>query len=336
MKERTFRGTYYEIGRQRGLTIRDLPVPKAEPDVVAFARQCRQVVERIYPPIVEEFEGILDTGGFDPDDFLAYFFAREKGVLRGCTMFAVLPSNTRDGSMLVGRNYDWIYSDRTWCEVRRIQPEGAYPTVSYTHHWAGSPDVLNGSGLCVTMASLPARKPTRPGLQWNLVIEIMLDTCRDIREATDFIVRVPHLRSMSYLLADASGDASAVEATPEHVHIRRPDRGYMIVTNHEVSGRDRARASARSVARYGCVERMLESRLGRLDDEFAKKILRNHECHVCSGVHRGCGTESAQDAEWGTIWSLICRPQALDLRIAPGHPCEVPYERVMWERGSRQ
>lgn len=327
MREQTFEGTYYEIGQQRGTTLRDLPVPKVGPEEVAFARRCRAMVEGIHPPAVEEFEGMLDTGGFDPDDFAAYFFAREKGILRGCTMFAALPSITRDGAAMVGRNYDWISSDLKWCEVRRVHPKGGQPTLSYTHHWAGSTDVLNASGLCVTMASLPPRTPVRPGLQWNLVIGIMMDRCRDVREALAFIEGVSHIRSMSYLLVDASGDAAVVEATPEHVHVRRPERGYIVATNHEVADQDIETASARSLSRYGCVARMLESGLGCVGEDLVKDILRNHECHVCSGVHGDHG----RDGEWGTIWSLICRPHALDLRIAPGHPCEVPYEQVGWK-----
>jgi len=326
VRERTFQGTYYEIGQQRGTALHDLPIPKADPEEVAFARRCRGTVEEIYPPVVEEFEGMLDAGGLDSDDFAAYFFAREKGVLRGCTMFAALPSITQDGSTMVGRNYDWICSDLKWCEVRRVRPEGAQPTLSYTHHWAGSPDVLNASGLCVTMASLPARKPVRPGLQWNLVIETVMDTCRNVQEAEALVEHVPHIRSMSYLFADASGDAAVVEAGPDYVRVRKPERGYIIATNHEVADRDRARASVRSLARYGCVERMLEGRIGRVDEDLVKDILRNHECHVCSGVHG----DGSGDAEWGTIWSLICRPRTCDFWIAPGHPCRVPYEQVGW------
>lgn len=325
LKTKTFQGSYYKIGLERAKYLKGFPFPKSTPGEVEFARRCREVVEGIYPPILGEFEGLLDGGGFDRDDFSAYFFARKEGILRGCTSFAVLPSITRDKTTIVGRNYDWIYSDLKWCELRYIRPDGAYPTVSYTHHWAGSPDVLNSEGLCVAMASLPRRDARKPGLQWNLVIDIMMDTCRDVAQARSFITKVPHLRSMSYLIADALGEAIVVEALPDSVTIREPENGFVIATNHRIGREpvDSPESNRRSQIRYRRAEEMIAERAGFIDEEVAKRILRDHQCHICSGIHG-----NVREREWGTIWSLICKPQEGGFWIAPGHPCEVEYEKV--------
>ncbi len=57
-------------------------------------------------------------------------------------------------------------------------------------------------------------------------------------------------------------------------------------------------------------------------------LLSDHEGQVCSGLHAH-QTEAFHRGEgWGTIWSSICRPDLRTLLIAPGHPCEVAYEKV--------
>jgi hypothetical protein len=112
-----------------------LPMPEVSSSDVVLAEACRDSAAQIFPSIVEMFEGFLEGGGWDPDRFLVYFFARRQGLLRGCTNFAALPEVTRSGETLVGRNYDWAYSDVPYCEARSIAVEGDLSFVSYPHHW---------------------------------------------------------------------------------------------------------------------------------------------------------------------------------------------------------
>ena len=327
LRQKIFEGSYYDIGLQRAKDLATLPIPIPSPEDVNFANECRRIVQAIYPPIIDEFEGILEAGSFQSEAFTAYFFARKEGILRGCTSFAALPPITADKTLIVGRNYDWIYSDLKWCELRYIRPDGANRTLSYTHHWAGSPDVLNEKGLCLTMASLPPREPQEPGLQWNIVVEIIMDTLGNVRDAIDFMQAVPHLRTMSYLLADSNGDAAVVEAIPGCVNVREPTNGYIIATNHR-TGEDN-KGGHRSRLRYGRVDQMLRRIRGTLDVHSAKEILRDHTCYICSGTHGDVVDASDKRGHgWGTIWSLICKPQSRQLWVAPGHPCEAEYQEV--------
>ena len=216
LRTQVYSGTAYEIGAARGRMLKGLPVPKVTAAEVAFARLCAGVTKEVFPPALDTFRGMADASGLGGDDFLAYYFARREGVLRGCTMFAVVPPVTRDGGVIVGRNYDWVYSDLKWCEARGIRQAGAFLTLGYTHHWAGLPDALNEEGLFVAIASLPKRPPERPGLQWNLIVDAMMATCRAVREAEALLTSVSHLPPMSYLLAHPSpAPASPTAATPE-------------------------------------------------------------------------------------------------------------------------
>ncbi len=321
-------GTAYEIGAARGRGLKGLPVPRATAEEVAFARACAEVAKGVFPPALDTFRGMADASGLEGEDFLAYYFARREGVLRGCTMFAVVPPVTEDGGVIVGRNYDWVYSDLKWCEVRGIRQTGAFPTLGYTHHWAGLPDALNGEGLFVAIASLPRRPPGRPGLQWNLIVDAMMATCRTVREAEAVLTSVSHLRAMSYLVADASGDAAVVEAGPGGVTVRRGADGFVVATNHEVGGADPSERGERSHRRYVRVEEALRAHGGRVDEGVVKAVLSDHENQVCSGTHAHQAEAFHRGEGWGTIWSSICRPDLRTLLVAPGHPCEMAYERV--------
>ena len=330
MRKRTFKGTYYEIGQQRAKYLRAFKPPPSTPQDVVFARECWKVVEATYPAILDEFRGLQDAGDFNEEDFFAYFFARKEGLIGGCTAFAVLPSIAQEECTIIGRNYDWIYSDHTWCELRLICPTGTYPTLSYTHHWAGSPDVLNSKGLFVTMSSLPRTEARRPGLQWNLVIDIMMATCRDVRQATAFMTEVVHLRSMNYLIADAQGDAAVVQALPEAVTVRKPKRGYLIATNHSVDEDECPvePASQRSKMRYQWAKKMIEACMPRVRQADVERLLQDHQSSICNGVHGAYTSPTERGDQWGTIWSLIAQPFERVLSIALGHPCQTPYERV--------
>ncbi len=134
LRQKIFEGSYYDIGLQRAKDLTTLPIPLPSRKDVNFANECRSIVQAIYPPMIDEFEGILEAGRFQSEAFTAYFFARTEGILRGCTSFAALPPITADKTVIVGRNYDWIYSDLKWCELRYIIPDGANRTLSYTHH----------------------------------------------------------------------------------------------------------------------------------------------------------------------------------------------------------
>ena len=332
---RVFQGSYYDIGLQMGATLRTLQVPQADDEMVGLARSCEDLVSEIHPPILEKVEGIVEGGRLKGRDFKAFFYARDAFPQIGCTNLAVLPSYSSDGSLIVARNYDWYYHSQGWRELRRIAPEGAFRSLSVTHHWAGSPDGLNDQGLGVFLAVLRQREPVGPGLQWHLITDIMLDTCRDVPDAGDFITSVPHLGAFNYLIADSQGQAVVAEALPTGVTIREPEGGFILATNHlpgrevpeeELSPQDRRR-QRRSVTRYRRVEEMLRGRQGRVDERMIKDLLREHQAPICRGNHAPPDNGTSFDDVFGTIWSLIGRLEERELLLAWGHPCRSEYRR---------
>jgi predicted choloylglycine hydrolase len=332
---RDFQGSYYDIGLQMGAYLRTLQVPQANEELVGLARSCEDLLSEIYPPILDKVEGMIEGGQLQSRDFKAFFYARDALPQVGCTNLAVLPSYTSDGSLIVARNYDWYYHSKEWRELRRTAPENAYHSLSVTHHWAGSPDGLNDQGLGVFLAVLRQQEIPGPGLQWHLIIDILLDSCRDVREACDFITSVPHLGAFNYLVADRQGRAVVAEALSTGITIREPGSAFIVATNHlpgrespehELSPEDRRR-QRRSVTRYLRVEEILRGKEGEVDEATIRELLKEHQAPICRGNHDPPEDGTDFDDVFGTIWSLIARLQEGELLVAWEHPCRAEYQK---------
>ncbi len=331
---RSFEGTHYEIGYRLGRGLATLYIPESDSQGSEFAAQCEAIVKEIYPPILEKVEGLIEGSGLSARDFKTYFYTRSGPAQIGCTNLAILPPYTKEGFLLLGGNYDWFYSAREWREVRVIRPQGAYSHISVTHHWAGSPDALNERGVAVVLSVLPEREVKKPGLQWHMVIDILMETCSYLEEAHEFITSIPHLRAFNYLIADEH-QAIVAEATPDRVLIREPEGGFLVATNHlpgkefpeeELTEPDRLR-QRRSFNRYKRVHQMMAERPRGVDLEAVQAILRDHEAPICRGDHPSVEERGGFDGVFGTIWSLICQPGRREILLAAGHPCNSEYER---------
>lgn len=308
-------------------------MPEVAPEEIRLAEGCREAAADLNPALIELYEGFLKGGGWDPDQFLVYFFARRQGLLRGCTNFAVLPEASASGETLVGRNYDWAYSDLSYCEARAIKVSGALSFVSYTHHWIGHPDCLNEAGVFIAISSLPAVEATQPGIQWNLLVDTIAMTCRSVKEGVDLLTGVSHLRSMTYLLADGS-DAAAVEASSAGTTVRRPVGGIAIATNHVVGALDGTDRTRHSIARYDRAEGTLKGKAPNVQETDVIRVLRDPVCTIRDGrrfLHELDHVPLAALENWGTIWSTVCRPAKREIKIAAGHPDDVPYVPVAWK-----
>lgn len=342
---RVFQGSYYEIGLQLGGRMGALQIPEPDAQAFAFAKACEQVAAEIYPPIVAKVEGMIEGGGLRERDFRSFFYTRHLSPPMGCTNLAVLPQRSASGSLTVGVNYDWYYYAQEWCEMREMRPQGALPSLQVTHHWAGSPDGINAAGLGVFLSVLPGAEPVSPGLGWHLVTDIMLDTCRTIEEACEFVTSAPHLAAFNYLITDASHRAVVAEALPGGVSIREPQGGFILATNHlpgrevpeeQLSPQDRRRLR-RSLERYKRAKEVLGDQERPVDGAAIKSLLADHEAPICRGNHDPVEGDTSFDNVFGTIWSLIARPADRTLDVAWGHPCRSEYQThvLRWHRGEQ-
>ena len=346
IREVRFEGTHFERGLQRGRRLKGtLRVPDMGSLPDEFVDGCRAAAQELYPPAAEEFEGLVEGGGFERKAMEAYYFARLESRLGGCTMFAILGACRSDGQgLLVGRNYDWAVEDLRWCELHRYLPVDGFRRIGYTHHWAGCPDVLNEKGLYLAIASLPAEAVRAPGVQWSILVEMISERCATVAEAVALCAKVRHLRPMSYLVSDASGAAAVVEATPAQVTVRWPQDGLVVAANVSQGGgllaqpapvaagllpepvgprpdERSAEAARKAERRVRRAEELLRREMPTVCEAAVRTVLSDHEAPICTGDHR------RQDGgRWATIWSSICAPAEGRFCIAPGLPCRHAYK----------
>ncbi|MHC4789162.1 MAG: hypothetical protein ACYS8K_08190, partial [Planctomycetota bacterium] len=133
IREVEFAGSHLDRGVQRGRRLRGkLTLPRASPLPGWFVDGCRDAAADFYPPVMEEFEGLVRSGGLDREAMAAHYFARLESGLGGCTMFALSPACRAEGEgPIVGRNYDWAVSDLRWCELQRYRPADGFRRIGY-------------------------------------------------------------------------------------------------------------------------------------------------------------------------------------------------------------
>ena len=345
IRERTLAGEPFARGVQRGRMVRDTLVLPDQPHVTPrFVRACYDLTAGLYPCAADEFEGIVRGSGLERDALMAYYFARVAPI-SGCTLIGIAQGRRDEGTgALIGRNHDWATSDRKWCELHRVEPPGGPRRIGYTQHWAGYPDVLSETGLYVAVASLPALDVRAPGVQWNVLVDMISETCATVDEAVAVCARVRHLRSISYTIADARGAIRVVEATPQAVHVRAPQDGLLVATNAPLGGellrdwagqgaacelpepiavsspRARGDVARRGTRRQRRAEALLRAVGPRLSRSDLVAALGDHEAPICV-----CPHSHPRGATWGTIWSGICEPATGRFAIAPGPPCWCDY-----------
>jgi hypothetical protein len=71
-------------------------------------------------------------------------------------------------------------------------------------------------------------------MPYTMLYRTVLEECRNVEEAIDFLKRVPRQTANNLMLMDAEGNRAAVEITPESVHVRRGVPGQAVLaTNHQ-------------------------------------------------------------------------------------------------------
>ncbi len=328
MRQQRFRGTHYEVGKALGATLEQLEIPRYSSSRDALVRGCRDLLARLYPPALQQLEGIIDGASLPGDLLEKHYFLKGISDL-GCAGFVILPERTRDGEPLVGRAYHWLLADRKWLRLRRTHITGTYATLACTHHWIGLPDCINERGLYCGIFALPGESSKMPALQWHVIVDMVMETCDNTKSAVELILKVPHFRCLGYLLADAEGNAAVLEADPENVQVRGPQAGVIAATNHYLLKDLGTQHRYHSVNRYKRLKELINTAPKSIDMDYAKRILANHEADICQGEHDPVRIDPA--SSWGTLYALLAHPAGAVLEISPGHPCITPYEQVGFE-----
>jgi len=241
-----------------------------------------------------------------------------------CSCFAV---RTRDGRVLVGRNFDWSEHPALFLFTA---PPGAFASVSmvdmsYLGFDRGAPaeknmrqllrspflpfDGLNERGLAVTMMAVPhsegGRDPQKITIDSLAIIRLLLDYAGTVDQAIDLVgdynVVFDGGPPIHYLVADSSGDSAVIEFSDDEMRVLRGDKSFQVSTNFLLSPNP-PQNNRTACWRYNRVYETLSRAKGEFSLENGMDLLRS----------------VSQTGEHPTIWSCIYDLNARDVRVVMG------------------
>lgn len=157
-------------------------------------------------------------------------------ALVGCTSFATWGSQSADGQLLVGRNFDFYVGDK-FAENKIIQftrPDRGHPFMMIT--WGGMVGVVSGmntAGLTITLNAAKSTIPPGSATPVSILAREILQYASTIDEAITIAKKRKTFVSETFLIGSAiDKKAISIEKTPDTLDIYDPNQEFILCTNH--------------------------------------------------------------------------------------------------------
>lgn len=319
-------GTSYEIGTVLGKMTASIPALKAN-FTAGFEGIDQQATEkasnmfaRWCPGLNEELQGFADALEVPLQQIIYYGMT----YLRpNCSQIALLPSMTKSGHPLLARNYEFNHEAEDFT-LFKTGVTGKYAHIGTSVLQFGREEGLNECGLAVTMSScgFPVgpleymRKPALTGLQFWAVIRTLLENCKDVNEALEWLKDMPIAFNLNLMLMDKSGDTALFETLDGHKAVKRVTQDkqeqYLCATNHpvlpELIGFE-PRAMRHSLQRYEWIRKQLDKAKELTVNDLKEMLLANYPEGLCCHYY---------EEFFGTTKSLVLDPVSKTIHICWG------------------
>jgi tetratricopeptide (TPR) repeat protein len=205
--------------------------PELQMELLGIARGCPDQ----HPELGPLYNRVLNYHGAQD---ISYLLMNSPLIRRGCTAFGAWGPRTRNGHLMLGRNFDWeadpvFDADRI---VILCEPQDGIPFISLA--WAGMAGCVSGlnrAGLSVTVNGAPSHLPDDAATPTCLVAREVLQHARNLAEATDIIRRRQVFVSAQFLIGSRQdGKFVVIEKTPGRMAVREPEAGanMLVCANH--------------------------------------------------------------------------------------------------------
>lgn len=346
-------GAPYDLGLKNGILAHDEVVAQE----IAFTDQIKQMVpseswrdmlkyiigfinrdlpDHVSQEYKQEIYGISQSAsdnfnwiGDNYTRILNYHAAHDIGhalqnlMLVGCTSFGAWDDKTEDGSMLLGRNFDFWVGDK-FAENKIVafyNPTKGHKFAYIT--WGGFVGVVSGmndKGLTVTINAARSDIPKSAATPVSLVAREVLQYAANIDEAIAIAKSREMFVSESFLVGSAAdGKAVVIEKTPTKIDVYDPNTDNVLCTNHYQSktfeqqelNKDQIANSA-SLYRYKRLNELLNNNYP-LSPQKVANILRDRK--GLNNADIGLGNEKAVN-QLIAHHSVIFQPDSLRMWVS--------------------
>lgn len=266
-------GTSYEIGYNQGKDLSVIPniqkmlfedhkksKARAEDTLENFNKYC--------PELIDELQGVSDYFNRDVEELR---FLQDSYLMGGgCSLAAITPKMTVDEKMYVFRTYDLSpnISDMRLCSTNA---DNKYSHTGFSVSTFGRSDGLNEYGLCVTFASCGVPVGNHPGmlkakvdgLNFMVVVRIILENCQTIEQAIDLFYELPIASNMNLLIADRFEKVAILEAYNGSKGHTIEESRYSLATNHALLEKVKIQEMSilkQSVVRYEAMDQYFSNK----------------------------------------------------------------------------
>lgn len=209
-------------------------------------------------------------------------------ALVGCSSFALWGDKTEDGSLIIGRNFDFYAGDEFAEEkmVAFINPSEGYKFMSVT--WGGMIGVVSGmnnQGLTVTINAGKSKVPLTAKTPISLVTREILQYASNIDEAITIAKKREVFVSEAIFIGSAKDKrAIVIEVSPSNFGVYEvPNANQLICSNHfqsEAYSEDKRNLKhikeSHSQYRFDRMEELIKEE-DKMNSSEAIAILRNKE-----------------------------------------------------------
>ncbi len=295
-------------------------------------------IEAIDAGIYAELKGIAAGAKQALEDVIAVNCRTELlyGSLGGtkpateCTTVVALPEATRDGSILVGKNWDWRSPAIESVVVLRIRQKGRPALSMIVEAGMVGRDGFNEHGIMVCGNLLVSTHDRgAAGVPIPILRRRILHS-EHYYDAIDSLAMAPRGASGNYLIAHRDGVAIDFETTPEQVYVVYPERGLLTHSNHFQSVVAQSTGATKyytgdTLYRDFRARQLLEPKIGRITIDDIKAVLKDEfgaPRAICRSPHDYAGESTM------TIASLVFDLGKGVMHVAAGQPTRSEYQPV--------
>lgn len=193
-----------------------------------------------YPKQAERLKGIAEGAGIDLSTVLLMqsmelliTVGESSYRLQPCTSLGFSPQRTMTGETIVAKNFDYPNDFASYHLTCHTKPTEGYQTLGCT--MAPLPSMIDGMnehGLTVTYNLAFTTDEPKHFVPMSMMLQQMLETCKNVEDAVNFITQAKRAGSALLMLADAEGNVRTVEISSNYAATRELIDNQILNTNH--------------------------------------------------------------------------------------------------------